>query len=122
MRPYEPLDELDRALFALPLEETPHDLHAAILGSTIYRPAFPVKPWEIWTIATVVAFAAWLCIAVARGAFPQLANAENAVVQAFAAPAAWPVLFWILVGAAATAWFSQLPLTLGAGYVRTIQR
>jgi hypothetical protein len=32
-------DALDRALFALPLEEPPADLRASILTATIYRPA-----------------------------------------------------------------------------------
>ena len=32
-------DDLDRALFALPLEEPPADLHGRILAATVLRPA-----------------------------------------------------------------------------------
>jgi len=117
MHPYD--DELERDLFALPLEEPPHDLRKAILAATVYRPAFPVKPWEMWAAATIVAVAVWLCIAVARGALPQLVHGEANIAQALASPAAWPVFFWTLVGGAAAAWVSQLPLTIAAGYART---
>ena len=36
---YDSDDALDRALFALPLEEPPADLRASILTATVYRPA-----------------------------------------------------------------------------------
>lgn len=41
------LDALDRALFALPLEEPPADLRSSILLSTAYRPVSPFSFWEI---------------------------------------------------------------------------
>ena len=120
MHPYD--DELERALFALPLEEPPRDLRKAILAATVYRPAFPVKAWEMWVAATVVAVAVWLCISVARGAMPQFVHGEATLAQVLASPAAWPIFFWTLVGGAAAAWVSQLPLTIAAGYARTIRR
>ncbi len=56
-------DSLDRALFALPLEETPPGLRDAILAITIRAPRvapLPVKPWETIFIGICTAFAVWL--------------------------------------------------------------
>lgn len=64
---YEPHDDLDRLLFALPLEEPPKDLRASILASTIYRPSFPFKVWETWALGIVVAVGVWLCVMIAQG-------------------------------------------------------
>ncbi|MDP9018294.1 MAG: hypothetical protein M3N19_08230 [Candidatus Eremiobacteraeota bacterium] len=60
-------DDLDRLLFALPLEEPPHDLRAGILSQTIYRPSFPIKVWELWTIGVLSAVAVWLCVMIVQG-------------------------------------------------------
>jgi hypothetical protein len=59
-------DELDRALFALPLAEPPAGLRAAILRATVY--AQPVASaafgrTETIVIGVVLALAAWLLIA-----------------------------------------------------------
>ena len=64
---YEQHDDLDRMLFALPLEEPPEDLRSAILASTIYRPAFPIKVWETWMIGAMVAVIVWLCVMIGQG-------------------------------------------------------
>lgn len=50
-------DELDRALFALPLEEPPADLHRRILAATAFRPAPTFRVWELWLLAAAVAVA-----------------------------------------------------------------
>ncbi|GAC1389180.1 MAG: hypothetical protein NVSMB31_04770 [Vulcanimicrobiaceae bacterium] len=60
-------DDLDRLLFALPLEEPPHDLRAGILAQTIYRPTFPIKIWESWIIGILSALVVWLCVMIAQG-------------------------------------------------------
>jgi hypothetical protein len=52
-------DELDRALFALPLEEPPADLHGRILAATVLRPAPTFRTWELWLLAGALALAAW---------------------------------------------------------------
>jgi len=53
-------DELERALFALPLEEPPAGMHQRILAATIYR--IPVAPafrtWELWMLSLAVAVVA----------------------------------------------------------------
>ena len=48
-------DDLDRLLFALPLEEPPADLRASILTATAYRAAPVFKPWEVSIIGGVAA-------------------------------------------------------------------
>lgn len=92
-------DELDRLLFALPLEEPPADLRASILASTIYRPAFPLKIWETWTLGALVAVIVWLCVLIARGgadAFVQTTGVfESFFAQALFAPSTW---IWLAAG------------------------
>ena len=51
-------DDLDRALFALPLEEPPLDLHQRILAATVLRPAPTFAPWEIVLLVIAVALTA----------------------------------------------------------------
>ncbi len=54
-------DELDRALFALPLATPPPELRAAILRATIYaEPTTPFAFAEIVGIGAVLALAVWL--------------------------------------------------------------
>lgn len=61
-------DDLDRALFALPLEQPPAELRDRILSATIYRPSLPVfRQWEILLLGTVVALLAWLIVALPAG-------------------------------------------------------
>jgi len=55
-------DELDRALFALPLEEPPADLHRRIMTATVLRAAPPFRPWELWLLAGALALVAWLTV------------------------------------------------------------
>jgi hypothetical protein len=57
----EDFDELDRALFALPLAVPPADLRASILRATIYaEPTSPFAFAETAGIGAVLAFAVWL--------------------------------------------------------------
>lgn len=57
-------DELDRALFALPLEEPPADLHARIMAATALRPLPTFAPWEwvllVVAISLTVALTTWM--------------------------------------------------------------
>jgi len=120
---YDNDDELERALFALPLEEPPADLRASILAGTIYRQPLAVKPWEVWILGTIAALIVWLCALVIRGgAGPALINAENGVHAALVAVGQPAVLLWAAVGGAAATWFSQLNLTVSPGYQRANRR
>ncbi len=80
---YEPHDDLDRLLFALPLEEPPSDLRASILASTIYRPSFPFKVWETWALGIVMALIAWLCVMIVRGGADAFAGTVSLFGQFF---------------------------------------
>jgi hypothetical protein len=64
---YDSDDALDRALFALPLEEPPDGLRASILTATVYRPAPPFAVWEVTGIAALVAIGVWFSVLIALG-------------------------------------------------------
>lgn len=64
---YDSDDALDRALFALPLEEPPADLRAAILTATVYRSAPVFKPWEIGALGAIAALLVWLIVTIVLG-------------------------------------------------------
>jgi hypothetical protein len=72
-------DELDRALFALPLEEPPGDLRAAILTATAYRPAPPFSVWEFAFFGVVAAVMVWMVIEIALGGGPLFASTVTAI-------------------------------------------
>jgi hypothetical protein len=118
-------EELERALFALDLEEPPADLRASILAGTIYRVPVTatVRPWEIWLFGGLCAVLVWMLILVLRGAAgPAAVQAEAFGTQLavfFSQPAN---LFWIAVGAAASVWISQLNLTGMPGYQGATRR
>jgi hypothetical protein len=60
-------EALERALFALPLEEPPADLRTSILTATAYRPAPPFSAWEIAGLGAVAAVLVWLVALIAIG-------------------------------------------------------
>jgi hypothetical protein len=112
-------DDLDRALFALPLEVPPAGLRESILRATVYasvaEPAF--RPWEIAAIGAALAVAVWLAIVVAtnRAFGAELTANAVALGRAFADPA---FLVWLTVGTAIAIWTSaagslRLPLRNG---------
>jgi hypothetical protein len=123
MKSYDSDEELERALFALPLEEPPADLRASILAATVYRPPLPVKPWEIWALGAVVALLVWLLVLIAKGtAAPAMVTFDDYVVNAlkdFAQPA---TLFWIALGGGAVVWISQLNLMPAPGVQQARRR
>ena len=107
---YQNDDELDRALFALPLEPLPAGLRESILAATIRPATAPAfTPWEIGGIGVVLALITWLCMVAVRG---QLGL--NAVVHSFAAgllhvAGDLTILTWLGVGV-----FSAIALTFAA--------
>ena len=64
---YDSDDALDRALFALPLEEPPDGLRASILTATAYRPAPAFAVWEIAAIVALAAVGIWFGVLIAQG-------------------------------------------------------
>jgi hypothetical protein len=106
-------DELDRALFALPLEEPPVDLRARILAATVERPRLTFRAWEIWLIGTILAFMVWLAFLVATSS----PNVGGTISRAISdgideATALVPVsaLLWTGLGISFVVWISQLSL------------
>lgn len=122
MNTYDSDDELDRALFALELEEPPADLRASILAATVYRPQPALKAWEMWGLGLLCALLAWLLIAVARGQAPEAGSLAMYVdhgVEIFSQP---KTLFWVAIGGGAAIWLSQMNLIAVPGAARAARR
>jgi hypothetical protein len=102
-------DALDRALAALPLEETPAGLHARIMAATVYRPEPVVRNWEMWLIGTLIALAAWLSLLLvsAPDTAERLTYAATSLAEISGLTSDYTVL-WLAVGASAAWWISQL--------------
>jgi len=103
-------DELERALFALPLEEPPADLRSRILGATVYRPRMIFRVAEVWGLGTALAVMVWLSWYVMTG-LPNLGGTFNFIfsnvvaVVGSAIPAhAW---LWLALGISSAIWISQ---------------
>jgi hypothetical protein len=106
-------DELDRALFALPLEAPPADLRARILGATVDRPRLTFNTWEVWVVGTLVAFMVWLAVMVATS----VPHIDGAVTRSlldafdlFEGSVSLNTLMWVALGASFVFWISQLTL------------
>lgn len=125
MKFYDNDDDLERALFALDLEEPPAGLRQAILSSTIYHaPAAPtVRAWEPWLYGALCTALVWLLVIVvhgnATGAVSAAASYGDDVLAFFSQST---TLLWIAVGGAATVWISQMNLTVFPGYQRATRR
>ncbi len=104
---YDSDDALDAALFALPLEEPPADLRAAILTSTVYRPAPVFSFRELAVLGLICAVVVWLVAAVIAGGASLFADSLQAVgtviTRAFSSES---TLAWIAAGAATAIWVS----------------
>ncbi len=103
--------DLDRALFALPLEEAPHNLRATILAATAYRPAPPFALWEAWTFGTLTAIIGWLCISIATGGAEHLVSTVESLSAAVYQFVAQPSTFiWMAIGVGVALWVSLADL------------
>lgn len=123
MKPYETDEELDRALFALELEEPPADLRSSILAATIYRAPVPLNPWEVWILGAFCALLAWIAVLfIHGGSVPAFATLKTYVVLALTEFARPDFLFWTALGGGLVLWISQLNLTPVAGALRASRR
>jgi hypothetical protein len=103
--------DLERALFSLPLEETPAGMRASILAHTVYhRHALPaVKAWEAWLIGGCLAAIAWLVVLVLREGSAPVISALDTIGAAILYVVSQPsTVLWIAVGGAASVWLSHL--------------
>jgi hypothetical protein len=98
-------DALDRALFALPLEEPPADLRASILAVTAYRPAAAFSVWETVGIGTIAAVAVWLVVLVAMGGGTLFVHSLSTIGTAVThALSNITTLAWLAAGGATAFW------------------
>jgi hypothetical protein len=99
---YDDDEELDRAIFALPLAPVPAGMHATIMRSTVYAVGHPVAMFatrEIAAIGAAVAVAVWLAAyAIASPAFDARVAFEIGSVARSLAEA--QTLTWLAAGAA----------------------
>jgi hypothetical protein len=106
------MDELERAIFALPLEEPPEGMRASILLATAYRPAPAFSVLELATLGALGAVALWLLVLLVLGGgtlfVETLATIGSLLSRAFSNAA---TLAWLAAGGATALW-----LTLFTGY------
>ena len=104
---YDSDDALDRALFALPLEEPPSDLRASILASTAYRPAPAFSAWDAVGLGAVLAITLWLVILIAMGGGGLfLQTLATIVTTVLGALTNITLLAWLATGAMAAFWLT----------------
>jgi hypothetical protein len=104
---YDNDDALDRALFALPLEEPPADLRASILTATVYRPAPLFKAWEIGLLGAVAALVTWLiALVVLSGGTLFVHSLEAIGAESEKVLSNYSTLAWIAAGGGAAIWLS----------------
>lgn len=104
-------DELDRALFALPLEEPPADLHRRIMAATVLRtpPAFGV--WELWLLAAAVLLAGGLTLWMFTSAPDVGSRLTDSLLAAMRAMGLFSrsTYVWLGIGVSSVWWISSLP-------------
>jgi hypothetical protein len=101
------LDALDRALFALPLEEPPSDLRPAILHATVYRQHHAFPWWESATFGALGAIGIWLVIAIVSGGISLFTHTLGAIAATvIAALSHGANAMWLAAGAATAVWLS----------------
>jgi Na+/phosphate symporter len=106
-------DEIDRALFALPLEDPPPGLRQSILNCTVNAPAAvrsaALAWWELLGIGAVAALAVWLAVGAVRGT--NLGSALTSALIGFGHSLADPgTLAWLTVGATVSLWLTFISL------------
>jgi hypothetical protein len=104
---YDSDDALDRALFALPLEEPPESLRASILTATIYRPVPAFAPWEIAGIGAVAAIGIWFAVLIALGGGTLFVHTLSTIGETFTHVfSSVANLAWIAAGIATATWLT----------------
>jgi hypothetical protein len=106
-------DHLDRALFALPLEEPPEGLREAILASTVYRPAPPFTLWEAWAVGVATAVMVWLIVEISLGGAARFVQTfdylGSVALRGIDRPS---TLLWVAIGICVSMWVSSVNLEL----------
>jgi hypothetical protein len=104
-------DELDRALFALPLEEPPADMHQRILAATIFRAAPAFRVWELCLLAIAVALVGWLTVWVFTSAPDAGTRLGHSIVTVLRSLGLFSraTYVWLAIGLSSVWWISSLP-------------
>jgi hypothetical protein len=102
------MDELERAIMELPLEEPPDGLRASILLATAYhRPAPAFSIYDFAGIGTLGAIALWLIVLLVSGGgalfVETLATISSVVLRSFSNVA---FLSWLAAGGATALWLT----------------
>lgn len=112
-------DDLERALFNLPLEEAPADLRASILARTVYHHVLPVKAWEAWLIGGSFSMIAWLLVLILRDGTAPVVTTLNSIGAFVLAVLSQPAtILWTAVGGAVAMWLMHLTPSFAARTVR----
>jgi hypothetical protein len=100
-------DALDRALFALPLEEPPADMRASILQATVYRQHHAFPWWESVTFGALGAIGIWLLVAIVLGGGSLFVHTLAAITSPVIVALSHGVnAMWLAAGAATAVWLS----------------
>ncbi len=100
-------DALDRALFALPLEEAPADLRGSILSATVYRPAPMFTFYEVLGLGVLAAIVVALVTLVAMGGATLFVHSLETIGNTFARTFSnVATLSWIAAGGGTAVWLS----------------
>lgn len=106
-------DDLDRALFALPLEDPPPGLHQGIMAATLCRPGVPFKAWETWLVGTLCALVVWFAIffhsALPADRIASLVHRAVSEVSEFAL-ADSATFIWLAVGVSVVLWVANMDI------------
>jgi hypothetical protein len=104
---YDSDDALDRALFALPLEEPPADLRASILTATVFRPAPMFALWELVGLAAITAVVvALVTLVVVGGATLFMESIQTIGATLGRSLDNLTTLAWLAAGGATAVWLS----------------
>jgi hypothetical protein len=113
-------DDLDRALFALPLEPLPDGLRMSILAGIAALPGPMFRRWEVVGIGVVLALATWLFLITLTGGdhFRSIVAPVGYVLARFASDPT--TLVWLALGGSTAVWLSlvSLPQRARAGASR----
>ena len=102
-------DDLDRALFALGLEEPPADLHAQIMAG-VMRPAPAFRQWELWAIGAILGLIGWLTFTLfvaSPESGERLTDAAVGMLRQLGL-VSLATYVWLAIGASSVWWISSL--------------
>ena len=92
---------LERALDALPLEDTPSDLHSRIVAAIAQRPEPAFRPWELWVVGVAFAICTWLILAIVGAPSEALRMVTQHLEAAIITIVTPPAVYWLVLGVAA---------------------